>query len=120
MGVHAEGHHQAEEHPRGQARAAVQFRGLHDALHVRLPLISLVATAAAVSFSAAARVSHLDPLRSGSDLGFWSCCRRTIYNMCTQKPPQDYSQQLYDKYRESFEEYIASMVSRFIISLLLM
>ncbi|THU72841.1 hypothetical protein C4D60_Mb04t16460 [Musa balbisiana] len=25
----------------------------------------------------------------------------TIYNMCTQKPPHDYSQQLYDKYRES-------------------
>jgi hypothetical protein len=38
MGLHAEGHHQAEEHPRGQARAAVQLRGLHDALHVRLPL----------------------------------------------------------------------------------
>jgi hypothetical protein len=35
---------------------------------------------------------------------------RTIYNMCTQKPPQDYSQQLYDRYRESFEEYINSMV----------
>eukprot|EP01018_Ginkgo_biloba_P007037 Gb_00939 [translate_table: standard] len=34
----------------------------------------------------------------------------TIYNMCTQKPPQDYSQQLYDRYRESFEEYISSMV----------
>jgi len=34
----------------------------------------------------------------------------TIYNMCTQKPPQDYSQQLYDRYRESFEEYITSMV----------
>ncbi|KAK6130494.1 hypothetical protein DH2020_035752 [Rehmannia glutinosa] len=32
----------------------------------------------------------------------------TIYNMCTQKPPHDYSQQLYDKYRESFEEYITS------------
>ncbi|KAG6396316.1 hypothetical protein SASPL_142464 [Salvia splendens] len=30
----------------------------------------------------------------------------TIYNMCTQKPPHDYSQQLYDKYRESFQEYI--------------
>ncbi|XP_038708863.1 cullin-1 isoform X2 [Tripterygium wilfordii] len=30
----------------------------------------------------------------------------TIYNMCTQKPPHDYSQQLYDKYRESFDEYI--------------
>ncbi|CAM6047545.1 unnamed protein product [Sphagnum compactum] len=34
----------------------------------------------------------------------------TIYNMCTQKPPQDYSQQLYDRYRESFEDYINSMV----------
>ncbi|KAL7217513.1 hypothetical protein ACSBR2_010879 [Camellia fascicularis] len=32
----------------------------------------------------------------------------TIYNMCTQKPPHDYSQQLYDKYRESFQEYITS------------
>jgi cullin 1 len=30
--------------------------------------------------------------------------------MCTQKPPHDYSQQLYEKYRESFEEYITSMV----------
>lgn len=36
---------------------------------------------------------------------------RTIYNMCTQKPPHDYSQQLYDKYREAFEEYINSTVS---------
>ncbi|KAG2697364.1 hypothetical protein I3760_07G102200 [Carya illinoinensis] len=34
----------------------------------------------------------------------------TIYNMCTQKPPHDYSQQLYDMYREVFDEYIASMV----------
>ncbi|CAH1419397.1 cullin-1 isoform X1 [Lactuca sativa] len=34
----------------------------------------------------------------------------TIYNMCTQKPPHDYSQQLYEKYRESFEEYITSTV----------
>jgi len=25
MGGHAEGHHQAEEHPRGQAKAAVQL-----------------------------------------------------------------------------------------------
>lgn len=30
----------------------------------------------------------------------------TIYNMCTQKPPHDYSQQLYERYRESFNEYI--------------
>jgi cullin 1 len=36
---------------------------------------------------------------------------RTIYNMCTQKPPNDYSQPLYDKYKESFEEYIISTVS---------
>ncbi|KEH37311.1 putative cullin protein, neddylation [Medicago truncatula] len=34
----------------------------------------------------------------------------TIYNMCTQKPPNDYSQPLYDKYREAFEEYILSTV----------
>ncbi|PPD95519.1 hypothetical protein GOBAR_DD07455 [Gossypium barbadense] len=34
----------------------------------------------------------------------------TIYNMCTQKPPHDHSQQLYDKYREAFEEYISSTV----------
>ncbi|XP_052205390.1 cullin-1-like isoform X1 [Diospyros lotus] len=34
----------------------------------------------------------------------------TIYNMCTQKPPHDYSQQLYDKYKEAFEEYINAMV----------
>ncbi|KAK1351908.1 Cullin-1 [Heracleum sosnowskyi] len=34
----------------------------------------------------------------------------TIYNMCTQKPPHDYSQQLYDKYREAFQEYITSTV----------
>uniref|UniRef100_A0A3Q7EGE9 Uncharacterized protein n=1 Tax=Solanum lycopersicum TaxID=4081 RepID=A0A3Q7EGE9_SOLLC len=35
---------------------------------------------------------------------------RRIYNMCTQKPPHDYSQQLYDKYREAFEEYIITTV----------
>ncbi|PSS06239.1 Cullin-1 like [Actinidia chinensis var. chinensis] len=34
----------------------------------------------------------------------------TIYNMCTQKPPHDYSQQLYDKYKEAFEEHINSTV----------
>ncbi|KAF8038232.1 hypothetical protein BT93_B0934 [Corymbia citriodora subsp. variegata] len=34
----------------------------------------------------------------------------TVYSMCTQKPPHDYSQQLYDKYRESLEEYIMSTV----------
>ncbi|PRQ18301.1 putative cullin protein, neddylation [Rosa chinensis] len=34
----------------------------------------------------------------------------TIYNMCTQRPPFDYSQRLYDKYGETFEEYITSAV----------
>ncbi|KAK9927642.1 hypothetical protein M0R45_024818 [Rubus argutus] len=34
----------------------------------------------------------------------------TIYNMCTQRPPYDYSQRLYDKYGETFEEYINSEV----------
>ncbi|GMY16841.1 cullin-1 [Fagus crenata] len=34
----------------------------------------------------------------------------TVFTMCTQKPPHDYSQQLYDKYREVFEEYISSTV----------
>ncbi|RCV38127.1 hypothetical protein SETIT_8G117300v2 [Setaria italica] len=37
------------------------------------------------------------------------CCRM-LYNMCTQKPPHDYLQQLYEKYRESFE-YITSMLA---------
>jgi cullin 1 len=31
--------------------------------------------------------------------------------MCTQKPPNDYSQQLCDKYREAFEKYIHDAVS---------
>lgn len=34
----------------------------------------------------------------------------TIYNMCTQKPPLDYSQVLYDKYKGFFDEYIRSTV----------
>ncbi|KAG8372963.1 hypothetical protein BUALT_Bualt12G0121700 [Buddleja alternifolia] len=34
----------------------------------------------------------------------------TIFNMSTQKRPFDYSQQLYDKYRESIEEYITTTV----------
>lgn len=33
-----------------------------------------------------------------------------IYNMCTQKPPHDYSAQLYERYKESFNSYLASTV----------
>lgn len=34
----------------------------------------------------------------------------TIYNMCTQKPPHDYSQELYDSYKQVFVQYIKSTV----------
>jgi len=34
----------------------------------------------------------------------------TIYNMCTQKPPHDYSEQLYARYRDSFTRYINQQV----------
>ncbi|RCV25453.1 hypothetical protein SETIT_5G167900v2 [Setaria italica] len=34
----------------------------------------------------------------------------TIYNMCTQKSPHDYSQQLYDKYRGAFDDYVTFTV----------
>jgi hypothetical protein len=30
--------------------------------------------------------------------------------MCTQKPPHDFSQQLYERYREAFNEYITTKV----------
>lgn len=35
---------------------------------------------------------------------------RTIYNMCTQKPPHDYSEQLYGLYKEAFNKYINDKV----------
>ena len=31
--------------------------------------------------------------------------------MCTQKPPHDYSEQLYNRYRDAFTKYIAEKVS---------
>ena len=40
---------------------------------------------------------------------FVSECR-AIYNMCTQKPPYDYSQELYDRYEAAFNQYIHSKV----------
>nr|XP_043640334.1 cullin-1-like [Erigeron canadensis] len=33
-----------------------------------------------------------------------------IYNMCTQKPPYDYSQQLYDRYKICLTEYLKATV----------
>lgn len=35
---------------------------------------------------------------------------RTIYNMCTQKPPHDFSQSLYDRYNSTFEHYLQHSV----------
>ncbi|PIN02365.1 Cullin [Handroanthus impetiginosus] len=34
----------------------------------------------------------------------------TIYCMCTQKPPHEYTGQLYEKYKEFFDDYITSKV----------
>jgi cullin 1 len=31
--------------------------------------------------------------------------------MCTQTPPHDYSELLYEKYKETFDDYIKSTVS---------
>lgn len=33
-----------------------------------------------------------------------------IYNMCTQKPPNDYSEQLYNRYKDTFTVYISETV----------
>ena len=41
----------------------------------------------------------------------------TIYNMCTQKPPHDYSEQLYGLYKDAFSNYITNKVcSIFVLS----
>ncbi|KAE8705192.1 Mitotic checkpoint protein BUB3.1 [Hibiscus syriacus] len=42
------------------------------------------------------------------DLSEASQAKNTIYNMCTQKEPHDYSEQLYYKYKETLDEYITS------------
>ncbi|KAL9255577.1 Cullin-1-like protein [Drosera capensis] len=34
----------------------------------------------------------------------------TVYRMCTQKTPHDYSQKLYEKYQELFDVYVSSTV----------
>uniref|UniRef100_A0A803KZQ6 Cullin family profile domain-containing protein n=1 Tax=Chenopodium quinoa TaxID=63459 RepID=A0A803KZQ6_CHEQI len=38
----------------------------------------------------------------------YSMLYTTMYNMCTQKAPFDYSQQLYDNYKQAFVDYIVS------------
>jgi hypothetical protein len=51
----------------------------------------------------------------GPSLSCLSCS--TIYNMCTQKPPYDYSEQLYQRYKDAFNNYINEMVSRIVARL---
>jgi hypothetical protein len=35
---------------------------------------------------------------------------RTVYKLCTQNPPHNYPQEVYDKYRESVDEYITQKI----------
>jgi len=47
----------------------------------------------------------------GRTVGDCACGRdRTIYNMCTQKPPHDYSEALYERYKQAFTQYINEKV----------
>lgn len=41
---------------------------------------------------------------------------RTIYNMCTQKPPYDYSHELYERYKGIFKVYNEQTVRLLILS----
>lgn len=41
---------------------------------------------------------------------------RTIYNMCTQKPPHDYTQELYDRYKVAIDDYNNQTVSMLILA----
>lgn len=34
----------------------------------------------------------------------------TTYNMCTQKPPHEYSEQLYERYKRVFKDYLTGTV----------
>lgn len=97
MGLHAKGHYKAEEHSRRAARASVQLRGLYDAVYVSFWLLDFHMLEVCITWI-------------WFTFHFLKSINRTIYNMCTQKPPHDYSQQLYDKYREAFEEYITTTV----------
>ena len=45
-----------------------------------------------------------------TDRSFNLCTRSTIYNMCTQKAPYDFSEQLYERYEAAFNQYINAKV----------
>ncbi|CAA7048116.1 unnamed protein product [Microthlaspi erraticum] len=54
------------------------------------------------------RNRYLEGLGPEPDVPTYMELYTTVYIMSTQKPPHDYSQQLYDKYREAVEEYANS------------
>ncbi|KAF9611294.1 hypothetical protein IFM89_029732 [Coptis chinensis] len=49
-------------------------------------------------------------LESQFNSGDYMTLYTTIYNMCIQRPPHDYSEQLHDRYKTVFEDYIAETV----------
>lgn len=109
-------HQEAQTPARGRAGGAVQARLVYDALHVRhTPLLAAPATSAAITCCRAASYqgkcsAELVQIKETSCNLLATCCCRTIYNMCTQKPPHDYSEQLYERYKESFNTYITERV----------
>ncbi|CAG9460102.1 unnamed protein product [Pedinophyceae sp. YPF-701] len=51
-----------------------------------------------------------DPNESPINTTQWSLTYTRVYNLCTQKPPHDYSDQLYLRYGQVFKEYIRDKV----------
>lgn len=96
MGDHTGRNFKNEKNSGGVARKIFYFWRTHFALHV-LGLAIIVIIFSPYSF-----------------LYVWRCLLfqcRTIYDLCTQKPPRNYSQQLYDRYIEAFDEYFSTTVS---------
>jgi len=56
------------------------------------------------------RLLENDPEEKQFDADMYMALYTTIYNMCTLKPPHDYSEILYARYRESLEAYLAVKV----------
>ena len=93
----AERNHEAQEHPGRRGDGPIYSRAIHDALHVSI--FPIVCSLDSLRCAVYPPSTHRKAL---------TC--RTIYNMCTQKPPNDYSEQLYTRYRESFSLYIRDRV----------
>ncbi|VFQ68633.1 unnamed protein product [Cuscuta campestris] len=55
-------------------------------------------------------IAKLERILEGEPESFTAEESTTIYDMSTQKPPHDYAPQLYDKYNETYVDYINSVV----------